>query len=66
MTAAGTFIYSGEDKLTDVQKSVIKDSLKKVQETSKSISSQHKELHGTVSRIGKAIDKVRQSYKTHG
>ena len=48
----------GDNTLSDIQRGVIKDSIKKVQETCKSISSQHKDLHGAVSKIGRAIDKV--------
>ncbi|XP_067935340.1 E3 ubiquitin-protein ligase RMND5A-like isoform X2 [Watersipora subatra] len=50
-------LLTRDDRLTDVQKSIVRDCMKKVQETSKSVSSQHKDLHGSVSKIGKAIDK---------
>lgn len=49
----------GDSRLTGVQAGIIVDSLWKVRETSKSISSQHKALHSAVGKVGKTIDQVR-------
>lgn len=52
-------IANGDDsKMTDIQKLVVGDLIKKVKETNKCLSSQHKELHAPVSRVGKVIEKV--------
>lgn len=47
-----------EQVLTDGQKSVILESLRKVKDLTSGISSQHKGVHGSVSKVGKVIDKV--------
>ena len=43
---------------------MILDAAKKVKEISKSVSSQHKDMHSLVSKVGKSIDKVCDWSKT--
>ena len=43
---------------------MILDAAKKVKEISKSVSSQHKDMHSLVSKVGKSIDKVCDGSKT--
>ena len=43
---------------------MILDAAKKVKEISKSVSSQHKDMHSLVSKVGKSIDKVCNGSKT--
>ena len=38
---------------------VLKSKIQKIKDVTTALTTQHRELHGTVSRVGKAIDKVR-------
>jgi hypothetical protein len=51
---------SGE--LTAAQILVLNQCVKKVKDTCARLSSDHKDLHGMVSKVGKAIDKVCMAY----
>lgn len=61
MILSSLLFYSADTSipLSQIQKGVILDAAKKVKEISKSVSSQHKDMHSLVSKVGKSIDKVR-------
>ncbi|XP_003739539.1 E3 ubiquitin-protein transferase RMND5A isoform X2 [Galendromus occidentalis] len=49
---------SGSDvEMTEGHTLVLKSSIQKIKDVTTALTSQHRELHGTVSRVGKAIDK---------
>ena len=44
--------------VTPLQSLAVRDCVKKVKETCQGISSEHKDVHGVISKFGRAIDKV--------
>ncbi|KZC11103.1 Protein RMD5 like protein A [Dufourea novaeangliae] len=46
-----------DHELTPGQAQVLKDTMKKVRETAHHLATEHRELHSTVSKVGKAIDR---------
>ncbi|KAI1303025.1 E3 ubiquitin-protein ligase RMND5A [Halotydeus destructor] len=48
---------SGTPTLYQGQKEILQQSIKKVKDVITQIASEHRDLHGTVSKVGKAIDK---------
>lgn len=43
--------------LTDEQVNILKDAMAKVKETVQRLATDHRDLHSTVSKVGKAIDR---------
>lgn len=52
-----TLEVSHDAPLTEIQQECLQDEVKKVREIISRIASEHRDLHGTVSKVGKAIDK---------
>lgn len=52
-----TNLASNECELTGIQSVILNQNVKKIREVIQSIATEHRDLHGTVSKVGKAIDK---------
>ncbi|XP_052862896.1 E3 ubiquitin-protein ligase RMND5A isoform X1 [Anopheles cruzii] len=57
LTFGGLFLGTPDDKLTPGQVEVLNDALKKVKDKLHRLTTEHRDLHGTVSKVGKAIDR---------
>lgn len=55
------FIFTGppDHELTAAQILIMKQTVNKVKESVHRLAAEHRDLHGTVSRVGKAIDRVK-------
>ena len=51
-----------EQELTAAQIVILRQTMNKIRETVHRIASEHRDLHSTVSKVGKAIDRVSISY----
>ena len=56
---------SSENTLDTGQLHSVKEVVKKTKETCQSISTEHKDIHASISKFGKAIDKVVPIVFTH-
>ena len=52
------FVAGKEDEVSPVQLHFLNQSSRKVKDTVAKVATEHKELHGGISKIGKAIDRV--------
>lgn len=55
------FIFSPgppDHELTTAQLHILKDALQKVKDTVQRLAADHRDLHSTVSKVGKTIDRV--------
>ncbi len=53
------FTASIDDEVSPLQLHLLNQSSRKVKDTVLKLATEHKELHGGISKIGKAIDRVR-------
>ena len=58
------FVANQDDEVSPVQLHLLNQSSRKVKETVSKIATEHKELHGGISKIGKAVDRVRTLLQT--
>jgi hypothetical protein len=49
---------ANQEELSPLQCQILSQSAKKVKDTATRLATEHKELHGGISKIGKAIDRV--------
>lgn len=52
-----SFVAPDEHELTSVQNDLLKQAMVKVKETVSRLATDHRDLHSTVSKVGKAIDR---------
>ena len=52
------FLGDENSEVTAAQSLMLSQCIKKARDTAATLSSGHKELHGTVSKVGKSIDRV--------
>ena len=52
------FTASNDDEVSPLQLHLLNQSSRKVKDTVSKLATEHKELHGGISKIGKAIDRV--------
>lgn len=57
------FTASKDDEVSPLQLHLLNQSSRKVKDTVSKLATEHKELHGGISKIGKAIDRVRNKEK---
>lgn len=54
---SGANIVPQDDHLTDEQVSILREALSKSKEKLQRLTADHRDMHGTVSKVGKAIDR---------
>ena len=62
MSMASFFVLDTSGSLSESQLTSLEKLLKEATDAAQGFSSQHKDSHGAISRIGKAIDRVRTEY----
>lgn len=58
-----SLLEANQEELSQLQCQILSQSAKKVKDTVTRLATEHKELHGGISKIGKAIDRVRSVYR---
>lgn len=59
------FTASKDDEVSPLQLHLLNQSSRKVKDTVSKLATEHKELHGGISKIGKAIDRVSNEEHLH-
>lgn len=47
-----------DEDMTEEQREAVRECLKNIREAAQATSNEHKDMHATISKLGKAIDKV--------
>lgn len=53
-----SFVASKDDEVSPLQLHLLNQSSRQVKDTVSKLATEHKELHGGISKIGKAVDRV--------
>lgn len=52
------YVVSKDDEVSPLQLHLLNQSSRKIKDTVSKLATEHKELHGGISKIGKAVDRV--------